>query len=267
MTGAVIRTLVSHLWRQHRWPLLTMAAGVMLFELLITRLAPAPDEVSWMSGLVALVPPQLLALAGGEASFASAGGVIAIGYNHPFFLLLLSVWSVRVPSSALAGEIGRGTMDLLAARPVGRGQIVLAAYAAVAAGLALLVSAAWAGTAIGLTLRPLGVPASRFVGVAAMAWLLFAGWGGVGLLVAATRREAGPAIAWTSGIMATAFVLEYLARVWKPMAGLEPFSPFSYYRPQRIVTTSLSPSDIARLAAMMVVAVVAAIVVFRRRDL
>ncbi|HYN10716.1 MAG TPA: ABC transporter permease subunit, partial [Vicinamibacterales bacterium] len=212
MTGQVISTLVSHLWRQHRWPLLIMAAGVMLFELVITRLAPAPDEVSWMSGLVALVPSQLLALAGGEVAFASPSGVIALGYNHPFFLLLLGVWAVRVPSGALAGEIGRGTMDLLAARPVGRGEVVLAAFAAVAAGLGLLVLAAWTGTAIGLSVRPLGFTGSRFVSVAAMAWLLFVSWGAVGLLIAATRREAGPAIAWISGVMATSFVLDYLGR-------------------------------------------------------
>ena len=259
--------LVGHVWRQHRVMLLIMMTGVMLFEMVITRLAPAPDQVSWLGGLAALVPSQLLALAGGELAFASPSGVIALGYTHPFFLLLLAVWVVRVPSSALAGEIGRGTMDLLAARPVGRIEIVIAAYAVVAVGLALLVSAAWAGTAIGLSLRPLGLTGSRFIGVAAQAWLFFLSWGAVSLLIAATKREAGPAIAWISGLMATSFVLDYLGRVWKPMAGIRPLSLFAYYRPQQIVTTGPDVSDVTRLAGVMGVAIIATLVVFRRRDL
>ena len=138
---------------------------------------------------------------------------------------------------------------------------------AVAGGLALLVSAAWAGTAIGLSLRPVGITGSRFISVAAMAWLLFLSFGAVGLLVAATRREAGPAIAWTSGLIATSFVVDYLARVWKPMAGLRPMSPFAYYQPQHIVSAGVRGSDVVRLAGLMVVATVVAIVLFRRRDL
>jgi ABC-2 type transport system permease protein len=244
-----------------------MTAAVTLFEFLTTRLAPTPDEVSWLSGLAALAPPQLVALAGSDAAFASPGGVIALGYTHPFFLLLLGVWAVRVPSSALAGEIGRGTMDLLAGRPVTRSQLVISTFLGFALGLALIMFAAWTGTAIGLSLRPLGVTGGRFVGVGAMAWLLFTSFGAVSVLISATAREAGHAIAWTSGIIATSFVLEYLGRVWKPVAGLRPLSPFAYYRPHQIVTGGIAASDVTPLAALMAVAIVAAIVVFRKRDL
>jgi ABC-2 type transport system permease protein len=267
MKGHVMAAMARHLWRQHHRPMLIMAGGVMLFQFLITRMAPAPEDVSWLSTMLAAVPSQLLALAGGQAAFGSASGVIAIGYGHPFVLLLLSVWAIRLPSGALAGEIGRGTMDLLAARPMGRWQLVAAVYAAIAAGLALLTAAAWAGTAIGLSLRPLGVTGRPFAGVAAMAWLLFMTWGAIGLLVSATRRDAGAAIAWASGVMATSFVVDYLARVWKPMARLSPFSLFAYYRPQDIVSAGVHLADIVRLAAVAVVAIAIAVVVFNRRDL
>lgn len=267
MSASVILALLGHLWRQHRRPLLVMTAAVTLFEFLTTRLAPAPDEVSWLSGLAALAPPQLVALAGGDVAFTSPGGVIALGYTHPFFLLLLGVWAVRVPSGALAGEIGRGTMDLLAGRAVTRNQLVVSTFLGFALGLTLIAFAAWTATAIGLSLRPLGVTGARFVGVGAMGWLLFASFGAISVLVSATAREAGHAIAWTSGIIATSFVLEYLARVWKPVAGLRPLSLFAYYRPQQIVTGGVAASDAVRLTLLMGAAIVAALVVFRRRDL
>jgi hypothetical protein len=100
-----------------------------------------------------------------------------------------------------------------------------------------------------------------------MAWLLFAAWTGVGLLVSATRREAGPAIAVTSAIVAVSFVLEYIARVWKPVASLRPFSLFSYYRPQGAIVAGIHATDGLTLAAVAVVGVGLALVVFTRRDL
>src|SRR5262249_42244512 len=113
----MIGVLMRHLWRRHRVTLIVMSAALGLVEFLFTRFAPAPNELNWMAGILRSMPPQLIAILGGEAAIASTTGVLAVGYTHPFFLLLLSVWVIRVPSSALAGEIGQGTMDLIGSRP------------------------------------------------------------------------------------------------------------------------------------------------------
>jgi ABC-type transport system involved in multi-copper enzyme maturation permease subunit len=247
--------------------LLPMAAGLALFEFLLTRIAPAPDERGWIAGILAAAPPELLAVIGDDVSAGSPAGFLAIGYGHPFFFLILSSWIARVACGALAGEIGRGTMDLLAARPMARWVQVVAGAVAVAAGLAVLTAAALTGTAAGLAVRPLGLSASYFLPVVAVAWLLFMAFGAVGLLVSATRRDGGAAIGWLSGIIATSFVLEYLARLWKPMAALRPWSLFTHYNPQQIVKAGWGLMDVATLAGVAVAALVGAIVVFSRRDL
>ncbi len=267
MRLAAIGTLFGHHWRRYRLPLIPMSIGLALFQLLITRMSPAPDEVSWMTRMMARVPPQLLAIAGSDMGALTPGGFLGIGYGHPFIFLLLIAWAVRVSSGALAGEIGRGTMDLLAARPVPRWQHVVAAYLAVAAGVAVLAAAAWAGTAIGLQIRVLGVSPLQIFKIAAMAWLLFVTFGAVGLAIAATQREGGSAMGWLSGVIATSFVLEYLARIWKPMSAFLPFSLFTYYDPQHIVRGGVNWLDIVKLAGVAVVALVVAVVIFRRRDL
>lgn len=258
--------LFRHHWLRHRLPLLPMAVGLALFEFMITRMAPSPNEATWMTRLLATVPPKLMALAGSEFA-ATPAGVLAIGYGHPFFVLLLSVWAVRVSSGAVAGEIGRGTMDLLAARPVPRWHHVAAGFATIAAGLGLLLAVVWGTTALGLGLRQLGVGAPEFLRVAAGAWLLFTAWGSVGLLVGATLREGGPAIAWTSGLIAVSFVLDYLARLWTPIAGLRPLSLFRYYEPLLIHNTGLAASSVLVLGAVAALALAGSVVVLRLRDL
>jgi len=267
MSAGRIATLLGHHRRRYRLPLLPMMGGLALFEFIMTRLAPAPGEVTWMTQLFSAMPPQLLAFSGSDIGAASPAGFIGIGYGHPFMFVLLSAWAIRVSSGVLAGEIGRGTMDLLASRPIARWQHVVAGAMAVCAGLALLVFAAWAGTTIGLALRPIGVLPVTTLRIAICAWLLFTTWGMVGLLVGAIHREGGSAMGWLSGLIAVSFVLEYLARVWQPMARFRPFSLFTYYQPQHIVRTGFDLSDISRLAIVGVASLVLAIAVFSRRDL
>lgn len=267
MSASAVWTLLRHHWWRHRVPLIPMAVGLALFELLLTRIAPASDEVSWIAGIFAAVPPQLLALIGDDIAAGSPSGFLAIGYGHPFFFLMLSAWVVRVSSRALAGEIGGGTMDLLAARPLGRWLHVAAGFIALAVGLAVLAGAAWSGTAFGLAIRPLGLVGSQFLPVAAMAWLLFLAFGCVGLLVSATQRDGGAAIGWLSGIIASSFVLDYLARLWKTIEALRPLSLFAFYNPQHIVKAGPDAIDVVRLAVVAGVALVAAVAIFRRRDL
>jgi len=261
------RALVVRHWRQHRLALLVMAAGLALFEFVITRVAPEPGQTGFLGGLLALLPPQVASFVGSELALASPRGVLAFGYLHPFFLALLSAWTIRVAASALAGEIGRGTMDLLAARPVPRWAHALAAWLAIAAGLAVLAGAAWGGMAVGLRVRSLGVAPGQIVVLPAMAWLLFMSWAGVALLASALGREAGSAIAWTSGIIVVSFVLEFLARVWPPVAWARPLTLFAYYRPQDIVRDGVAAADPALLAVVSLAGFGAAAAIFQRRDL
>jgi ABC-2 type transport system permease protein len=268
MTGSAgtIATLLRHAWARHRVPLIPIALAIGLFEFLLTRLAPAPNEVNWISTLLTTLPPEVRALIGNEVA-VTPGGFLAIGYTHPFFILLLATWVVRVSAAAVAGEVGTGTMDVMASRPAARWTFLIAGMKTVMLGLAVIVGCAWLGTALGLRLRPLGVPASSLLPVAATAWLLFATFGAVGLLVSAAYREGGPAIGWTTAVIAGSFVLDYLARLWAPLARLRPVSLFRYYEPQAIFVSGVPASTLVVLISTLVVALVAGVVILTRRDL
>ncbi len=265
MASSVV-TLVRHAWARHRTPLVAMSIAVMAFEFLITRIAPAPGEVSWISSILDAVPPDIVALFGNDIA-RSPGGFLAIGYGHPFFLLLLGTWVVRTSSAALAGEIGLGTMDLIASRPVRRWQIVTAGALAMSGGAAIVILSAWMGTALGLHLRRLGVAPDDMLPVAIGAWLLFTAWGALGLATSAARREGGPAIGLTTAFIAGSFVLDYVARLWTPMNWARPFSLFRYYEPQAIFASGLSARTLTVLGGVVLVSLVMAIVTFGRRDL
>jgi len=259
-------TLLRHAWARHRVPLITIAAAVGLFEFILTRIAPASNQVNWIATVITTLPPEIRSLLGSDIALSS-GGFLALGYGHPFFIALQVVWVVRTSSAAVADEVGRGTMDLLATRPVARWHFVAAGMTALGLGLGVILAAAWAGTAVGLLLRPLDVHASAFVPVAGGAWLLFAAWGAVGLAIGASRRTGGQAISWTTTIVAAAFVLDYITRLWATVARLRPLSPFRYYEPQAILASGLSGAALLTLGGMILAGILAGLVVLYRRDL
>jgi ABC-2 type transport system permease protein len=52
--------------------------------------------------------------------------MLTIGYVHPLTQTILCIWAIGRASGAIAGEIDRGTMELLLAQPVPRSRVVLA---------------------------------------------------------------------------------------------------------------------------------------------
>jgi ABC-2 type transport system permease protein len=261
--------LLRHLWRRHGATLLLLAAGGAFFQWAITRIVPAATETGFVRQLFEMAPVPVRVLLGEElVGNLSARGILGFGYVHPFPLILLGIWAVRVATGALAGEIGRGTMDLIASRPVTRGAQVGATAIALFAGLATISATAWGGTALGLARRPLeGVTAAALLPVAGMGLLLFSAAGSVALLISARSRDGGPAVSWCAGLLVSSYVLDYLARVWSTIAFLRPLSLFRYYEPQRILREGVAGADLTVLGAVGAVALALAFASFRRRDL
>jgi len=265
-----VLALLAHHWRRHRLALLLLTAASALFQWAVTRVVPDASQTAFVRELFTMVPAPVRVLFGEELmANLTAGGFLAFSYVHPFPLLIFSAWAVRVATGALAGEVGRGTMDLLAARPVARSAQVTAAAIAIGVGLVLLASAEWGGTAAGLQARVLEeVAAARYVPLAAMSLLLFAAFGAIALLVSALRSDGGSAISWCAGILAGSYVTEYLSRVWPAIGFLRPFTLFRYFEPQRILREGgATPLDVTVLACAGGVALLLAYAAFGRRDL
>jgi ABC-2 type transport system permease protein len=262
-------TLLRHQSRRHGAALLLLAAGGAFFQWAITRVVPEASQTGLVRQIFDMVPAPVRILLGEElVANLSARGFLGFGYVHPFPLILLGIWAVRVAAGALAGEVGRGTMDLIASRPVPRAVQVAAAAVAVVAGLTVISVASWAGTALGLAQRPLeGVAAADLVPVAGMGLLLFGAAGAVALLISARSRDGGAAVSWCAGLLAASYVLDYLARVWSAIAFLRPLSLFRYYEPQRILREGVAGADVAVLGAVGAAALALAFVSFGRRDL
>ena len=81
------------------------------------------------------------------SSFAAR---LAVTFDHPLVILLMALWCISRSTDVVAGELDRGTLELLLAQPVRRGQLLWSSTAVTLTGLALLTLLLWLGMVLGI---------------------------------------------------------------------------------------------------------------------
>src|SRR5437870_1359545 len=134
MTG----TLVKKLLRDVRLPLAVVGLLLCAFQMLwakvtdriSTDLVPAFTAYMPLGDFTRILfkgPGKLgQTLMGGEMiNLMHVPAMLSVAYVHPLTQAILSIWAVGRAAGAIAGEIDRGTLELLLAQPVPRSRLLL----------------------------------------------------------------------------------------------------------------------------------------------
>jgi ABC-2 type transport system permease protein len=163
MTGVLLRKLLRDL----RTPLIVTAVLLAAFQCLwykitsriLGDLSPYFRQLAGFAGKnigdiqeeIFKGPGQLIrTILGGErVDLERAMDLLSVGYVHPLVQTIFCIWAVGRASGALAGELDRGTMELLLAQPLSRTRLVLAHFCVDLIVIPLLALSLWAGTCLG----------------------------------------------------------------------------------------------------------------------
>ncbi|MCA9270652.1 MAG: ABC transporter permease subunit, partial [Planctomycetales bacterium] len=136
--------------RESQWLLLICAVGLFLFCFLRIWIV-STVEMSRFAAIIGELWEDIEKFSTVPlAHLLTYAGRIAVVYNEPLVLLIVSVWAVSRGSDVVSGEIGRGTMEMLLAQPTSRLQILLSQGVVGVVGVFVLCIASWAGSASGI---------------------------------------------------------------------------------------------------------------------
>jgi len=112
----------------------------------VSGLVPKDVEAAVFEG-----PGKILrTLMGGESvKLERAMDLLTIGYVHPLVQVLFCIWAVGRAAGAIAGELDRGTMELLLAQPLARFRVIIAHLCVDLITIPTLCLSLWAGTILG----------------------------------------------------------------------------------------------------------------------
>ncbi|MCK6456109.1 MAG: hypothetical protein L6Q92_06220 [Phycisphaerae bacterium] len=253
--------------------LIVLAVGAIVLFISLFSLAidySLHDMEQYFRKLPPFVLQFLTLLAGADISrYMTPAGFMCVGFSHPVVHLVCWAFVTAFCTRVLAGEIDRGTADLLLTLPIGRARLYVTLTAAWSFVGVLLCVAPWVGAWIGQALLdkgPFDLPRLAIVCVNLFALYLAVGASAFAISAAATRR--GPAIGLISGALLVSFALNFLAVFWSPARRVAFLGVLDYYKPLPIVATGQWPwHDLAVLTATAVAAWTAGLVIFIRRDI
>ncbi|MEX2219375.1 MAG: ABC transporter permease subunit [Phycisphaerales bacterium] len=193
-----------------------------------------------------------------------------IAWTHPVALALLWAHAAIATTRVPAGEVDRGTIDVLFGLPVSRVGAYASDTLAWGAAGTVLIAAALAGHFIGSRWLPEGLRPdwARVVIVLVNMLAMYLAVGGLGALCSSFSDRRGWAIGLIFALVVTSFLVNYLAQLWEPARRFEYLSVLRYYRPLLTMRDGAWPlGGIAVLLAIGAAFWAAGAAIFARRDL
>ena len=251
---------------------LLFGLGLFVFEALLAFVLPT--FIDEMAGPLLNLPffrNILQAVLGAEVGDSLGPKVLgSIAWVHPVALTIVAgheiVFCTRVP----AGEVDRGTMDVLLALPVSRWQMYVSETAVwLCTGLDVLLMGVAGCLLGGLSAPPENrTDFSLLVRIVANLFCLYLAVGGLAFLVSTLSERRGRAIAVVFALVLSSYFLVVLAQYWDFAEKIAFLSILHYYKPFAIMQDSAWPvKDMLVLAGCGAVLWTAGGIIFARRDI
>ena len=247
-----------------------IALMIFLFQLAICGIVHDNERVKALIQYIDMLPAFLKTFIGGEAvRYGNIAGLIAIGYQDPFILLLYMLFAVGVPTALLAGEVQRGTMELILSRQTTKTHVYICAGLITVIGMYALVIVMFLGTVAATNLYKFDqpVPLYNFFKLAVNGGILASAVGGIALLAAACFRR-GMAVSITVAYLVVNYFIMIITKWWPQMKWLDPVTIFNYVDGGKIFVEPKWPvGDMFVLISLLVVSTLLGGIIWWRRDL
>jgi ABC-2 type transport system permease protein len=249
-----------------------MGGALLAFNALLTYVIPRFQEglleIIWR---MPIIKPFIGAMLGSEVGDQiNAGTLQAFLWVHPVVLALVWAHAILFCTRLPAGEIDRGTIDVLLGLPVSRRKVYYCeALAWLVAGLVIIVLG-FAGHRLASPAMPVQTRPELSRALMAMVnlYCVYLAVGGIALLMSSLSDRRGRAMGVAFAIVVSSFLLNFLAQFWAPAQDVAFLGILQYYRPARILQSGLFPTaDVAVLLTVAAVAVVAGGEVIARRSI
>lgn len=266
------RGLMSKSWRETRLATVGLGLAAAAVTGLITFVIP---QLGLGLNDFILDVPFIRSMISAMTGLDISGGLtttmmLSVLWTHPVVLAIVSAHAIILCARYPAGEVERGTIDVLLGWPVSRRAVWRVHSLVWLISGVLVVAAALAG----YTLGTLGLPAEarpqveRVLMAAANLLALYIAVGGVTLLASAIATRQGHATAVGFAAVAGSFLLNFLVPYWAVADAVSFLGLMEYYRPALILRDGLFPiRDILVLTAIAAGLWCAGMEITARRDI
>ena len=268
----MMRGLLSKSFREVWLATLLFSLGLFAVLALLTFILPQiQGSIGAVFSKLPFVKGLLSALLGTQlGDQINAQTMQAFLWVHPVVLALVWAYEIMICTRLPAGEIDRGTIDILFSLPVSRWKVYLAETIVwLAGGIVLLVMALlghlYLASEMPSATRP---PVSQVFVILSNFYCVYLAVGGMTFLISSCSSYRGRAVGTIFGIVLASFLLNFLAQFWEPAKQAASLSVMTYYRPAQVLLKGGMPyGDMTVLLLIAFLAWGLGGIIFSRRNL
>lgn len=255
------------LW-QRRWSNLWWLVGILAFVVLQMTFYPTiRDQAAELEKSFSNLSDSAVALISDTGDFFSPVGYLSGQIFYFMLPLLLGGLAITLGASLIGREEREGTLELLLARPISRGRLMLAKASFGIVTVMFVGLAATVATVIMSRLVDLPVPADNILLTGLVATVLAISFGAIAFMITLLGRTARAASIGVAALIAIAgYLLTSLAANVEWLKWPAKVLPFDYYRPAEILRGTYNWKNLLFIVGVIVLAGIISWSAFRRRD-
>jgi ABC-2 type transport system permease protein len=255
--------------RDERWPMVWWSAGLGLFAAMMIAFFPNIRGNDDFNIMLESYPENLKTLFGLSelTDITSAVGFFnaeVFGFMAP---LLFVIHGVVLGSGAIAGEEGRGSLEILLTEPIARGKLVAQKAAAMIANAISLGLVLWIVLVIGTLIIDIDLSVLHLAAITFSTVLLGVTFGALAFAAGCFIGNRGTSVAVVAAVAVTTYLLNAASGIVSYMEAAKWLSPFFYYNAANPLANGLNPAHAAALLATIAILLGAGYFGFTRRDL
>lgn len=210
--------------------------------------------------------PDAMKVLIGDADYRTAAGFIHTEF-FSWVPALLVVFAIIAGTGVIAGEESSGTLDLLLAQPVARRRVLIEKWLGLIVALAVILAAIMVAFVAAVLPVDIEVDLPYVALAVGGTGLLVVAFATIALAATAALPSRRAAITWVSALAVASFVVNNLGLLVGALEPLRPFSLFAYLRTDTLLTGTQDAWRLAVFPGVTLVALVAALLAFERRDI
>ena len=262
---------LKYILKRHRGFLIFSMIFITLTQFLLVKVFTGVDTKPFLETIMKIMPQQFKTMMG-EQFFTTLtiDGAAAFGFNHPVVLAIFIVLIISLSSRNIAGEIEKGTMELMLSFPVKRTSLVTKLWGIGIFIIFLVILSALLGSIISVMIyddltREFIIKLSK---IGLNLWFLMVLIFSFSLMISTFEREGSKVVAKTAIVVMVFYFLDLLSTMWKAISFIKPYNIFTYYQPQKLVS---GERDLLQNLPVLIVFIIIFFVIslwqFNRRDI
>ena len=255
--------------RDELWPMVWWASGIGLLSAMIIAFFPSIRGNDDFNAMLESYPDNLMALFGLTklTDITSAVGFLNAELFGLMAPLLFVIHGVVLGSGAIAGEEGRGTLEILLTEPISRRKLVAQKFAAMITNAIFLGVVLWIVLVISALAIDMGVSVLRLAAITFSTVLLGVTFGALAFAAGCITGSRSNSVFIVAAVAVGTYLLNAASGIVIYMQWAKWMSPFFYYNAADPLANGLNPTHAAVLLATIAILLGAGYAGLQRRDL